>query len=123
VGVPVPTGGVGLPGGESVNIRDDADVQVSAKSANGFYVAVNNADPSNDEASNMFGEFATEGGLATIEQLAVAAFGAAVAAPVALGAFLVGQLVSLFTPSKLTREIFIRGQLSDGTPITYCLLV
>ncbi len=121
--VPVPTGGVGLPGGETVVVKDDADVQVSSNTANGFYVAVNNADPSNDEAAHLFGEFATEAGLEGIGAMAVAAFGAAVAGPVAIGAFLIGQLVSLLTPSNLTREIFIRGQLNDGTPITYCLLV
>ena len=121
--VPVPSGAVGLGSGETVMVRDDADVQVSSRSDNGFYVAVNNADPSNDEASHLFGEFATEVGLKSIEGLAVAAFGAAVSAPIAIGAFLIGQLVSLLTPSNLTHEIFIRGQLNDGTPVTYCLLI
>jgi hypothetical protein len=121
--VPVPAGGVGLPSGETIDIREDADVQASSKSASGFYVAINNAAPANDEAERLFGEFATESGLEAIGALAVSAFGAAVATPIAVGAFLVGELVSLFTPSNLTREIFIRGQLNDGTPITYCLLV
>ncbi|EEA01125.1 hypothetical protein BH160DRAFT_3559 [Burkholderia sp. H160] len=122
--VPVPSGAVGLGTGETVTIRDDADVQVSSKSGNGFYVVVNNADPSNDEASHLFGELATEVGLKSIEELAGAAFGAAVvSAPIAIGVFLIGQLVSLLTPSNLTREIFIRGQLNDGTPVTYCLLI
>jgi hypothetical protein len=120
--VPVPSGGVGLPSGETIDVRGDADVQVSSKSNNGFYVALNNAEPSNDEAEHLFAEFATEGGLEGIALLAVAAFGAAVATPFAVGAFLIGQLVSVLTPSDLTREIFIRGQLSDGTPITYCIL-
>ncbi|WP_368622182.1 hypothetical protein [Paraburkholderia sp. BR13444] len=121
--VPVPSGAVGLNTGETVTIHDDAEVQVSSKLDNGFYVVVNNADPSNDEASHLFGELATEVGLKSIEGLAVAAFGAAVSAPVAIGVFLIGQLVSLLTPSNLTREIFIRGQLNDGTPVTYCLLI
>ena len=107
----------------AVIVRDDADVRVSPKANNGFYVAINNAEPSNDEASHLFGEIVTEGGLEAVGTLAVAAFGVAVAAPVAIGAFVVGQLVSLLTPSKLTREIFVRGELNDGTPITYCLLI
>jgi len=32
--------------------------------------------------------------------------------------------VSLFTTSKLTRGVLIRGALqSDNTPVTYCLLL
>lgn len=120
--VPVPSGGVGLAGGETIDVREDAEVQVSSKSNNGFYVAINNADPSNDEAEHVFADFATEAGIETVGKLAVAAFGAAVAGPIAVGAFMIGQLVSLLTPSNLTREIFIRGQLNDGTPITYCIL-
>jgi hypothetical protein len=120
--VPVPSGDVGLPSGETIDVRHDADVQVSSRSNNGFYVAVNNADPYNDEAEHLFAEFATENGIEMVGRLAVAAFGAAAAEPVAIGAFLIGELVSLLTPSNLTREIFIRGQLNDGTPITYCLL-
>jgi hypothetical protein len=121
--VPVPSGGIGLDTGVTIIVRDDADVQVSSTSDGGFYVEVNNAGPSNDEASHLFGELGTEAGVKTIETMVVEAFGLAVATPVAVGAFLIGQLVSLLTPSKLTREIFIRGQLNDGTRITYCLLV
>ena len=122
IDVPVPTGGVGLASGETIVINDGADVQVSSKTSSGFYVAVNNADPSNNEALNLFGEFGTEAGLETIGALAVTAFGVATTWPITLGTFLVGQLVSLLTPSNLTREIFIRSQLSDGTQITYCIL-
>ena len=121
--VPVPSGGIGLDTGDLVIIRDDADVQVSSGEEGGFYVVVNNAEPSNTEASHLFGELASDVGLKTIGIKAVEAFGLAVATPVAVGEFLIGQLVSLLTPSKLTREIFIRGQLNDGTSVTYCLLL
>jgi hypothetical protein len=121
--IPIPVGGVGLPSGEDVDVSPDAAVSISANSGAGYYIAVNNADPSNDEATELFGELATETGLTTIETLAVAAFGAVVATPVAIAAFAVGQLVALLTPSQLTREIFIRATLDDGTRLTYCLLV
>jgi hypothetical protein len=121
--IPIPVGGVGLASGEEIDVHADAPVSISSGGEGGYYVAINNADPSNDEAAELFGELATETGLKTIETLAVAAFGAAVAAPVAIAAFAIGQLVALFTPSKLTREIFIRATLEDGTRITYCILV
>ena len=121
--IPVPSGGLGLSSG-LVDIRNDAEVQIHPKSDNGYYVVVNNADPSNDEANNLFSEFTVEGAITTLEHLASQAFqelpelvfkGAGLAA---------GVLVSLFTASKLTSEVFIRATLpDDGTPITYCLLL
>ena len=121
--IPVPSGGIGLSGGGSAVIRDDAEVQISV-SDNGYYVVVNNADPSNNEARDLFGELTVEGAITTIERLASAAFDE-VPELIFRGAGLVaGVLVSLFTSSKLTQEVFIRSSLpEDGTPVTYCLLL
>jgi hypothetical protein len=121
--IPVPVGGLGLASG-AVDIRGDADVQVHPRSENGFYVVLNNADPSNDEAQDLFSELSVEGAFTTLEHLATEAF-AEVPKLLFKGAGLIaGVLVSLFTTSKLTREVFIRGTLeSDQTPVTYCLLL
>jgi|SRR5215469_8339067 len=121
--IPVPAGGVGLADGSMVTIRNDADVQISAKSDNGYYVVVNNADPSNDEASSLFAEFTVEGAIKTLEDLATKAFAAGSQIAFEAAGLVAGVLVSLFTSSKLTNEVFIRSTLSDGTPVTYCLLV
>ncbi len=122
VEIPVPAGGIGL-GGPEVEIRDDAQIQIHV-SDSGYYVVVNNADPANEEAASIFEELTVEGAITTIEHLATKAF-STVPELLFKGAGLVaGVLVSLFTTSKLTREIFIRSNLADGeTPITYCLLV
>jgi hypothetical protein len=120
--IPVPAGGIGLCDGD-ITIRDDAPVQVHPRSANGWYVVLDNTDASNDEASDLFSELTTEGAITTLEHLAAEAF--STVAPIVFRAtgLLAGVLVSVFTPSKLTQEVFIRGTLQDDTSITYCLLL
>ena len=59
VDIPVPAGGIGLSTG-MVTIRDDADVSIQV-SDNGYCVAVNNAEPSNDEAAELFEHFTVRG--------------------------------------------------------------
>ena len=121
--IPVPAGGIGLSGGMA-EIRDDAQVQISPKSDNGYYVVVNNADPSNDEAADLFSELTVEGAITQLEHLATAAFAEAPTIVFKGLGLAAGVLVSLFTTSKITQEVFIRTTLpDDGTPITYCLLL
>jgi hypothetical protein len=121
--IPVPVGGVGLAGGELVTIRQDADVSIQCND-NAYYVTVNNADPSNDEASNLFTELTTEGAITTLEHLASDAFAAAPTIAFRALGLAAGVLVSLFTSSNLTREVFIRADLPDNAGhVTYCLLV
>ncbi len=121
--IPVPAGGIGLSGGMA-EIRDDAQEQISPKSDNGYYVVVNNADPSNDEAADLFSELTVEGAITQLEHLATAAFAEAPTIVFKGLGLAAGVLVSLFTTSKITQEVFIRTTLSeDGTPITYCLLL
>ncbi len=120
--IPVPVGGLGLADG-GVEIREDAEVQVH-RSQSGYYVAVNNADSSNDEAERIFIELSVEGAFSTLEHLASNAFRAMPELVFKGAGLIAGALVSLFTTSKLTREVFIRAQLEgDGTPVTYCLLL
>jgi len=122
--IPVPAGGVALPDGQTAVIRDDAEVQVHPKSDNGYYVVVNNADPSNDEASGLFTELTVEGAISKLEHLASEAFEAVPEMAFKAVGLVAGVLVSLFTSSKLTNEVFIRCSLpDDGTPVTYCLLL
>ena len=120
--IPVPAGGLGLASG-MVEIRDDADVQVQV-SANGYYVVVNNAEPSNDEAAELFSHFTVEGAITTLEHLAAEAFAEAPKLLFKGAGLVAGVLVSLFTSSQLTQEVFIRGTLPDsGAAVTYCLLI
>ena len=51
-------------------IRDDAKITVSAKQANGYYVAIYNGPPdSSQDLTDFLGELLTEASLATIETL------------------------------------------------------
>lgn len=129
VEIPVPVGGLGLADGTSVIIREDADVQIAVSETGGYYVTVNNTDPANDEASDLFGELAGEAGIAALEHLAAKAL-EEVVPKIAFSAagLLASILVSLFTSSNLTREVFIRGSLDTGEPVstppvTYALLL
>jgi hypothetical protein len=118
--IPVPAGGLGLADG-MLEIRDDAQVQISSSNS-GFYVVVNNTDPSNDEAADLFGELTVETAITKLEHLAAEAFSEAPELLFKGAGLLAGVLVSVFTSSKLTREIFIRAKLNDETPVTYCIL-
>ena len=60
-----------------VIIRDDAEVQIHPQSDSGYYVVVNNANPSNDEATELFAEFTVETAISTLERLATKIFQAA----------------------------------------------
>jgi hypothetical protein len=124
--IPVPAGGVGgvrQQNGQPAEIRDDAEVQISVSDA-GYYVVVNNAEPSNDEAADLFTELTVEGSITTLEQLATKAFEEVPELLFEGAGLFAGVLVSLFTTSKITQEIFIRATLADtNTKVTYCLLV
>lgn len=120
--IPVPVGGLGLASG-TVEIREDVQIQVHPRSGNGYYVVVNNSEPSNVEAGDVFAELSVEGAITALEQLATQAFRATPELFFKGAGLVAGVLVSLFTASRLTREVFIRAQLVDGTPITYCLLL
>jgi hypothetical protein len=121
--IPVPMGGLGLADG-AAEIREDAKVQVHPRSQNGYYVVVNNADPANDEAEHVFTELTVEGAITTVEHLASQAFRGVPPLLFKGAGLIAGVLVSLFTSTQLTREVFIRVQLEgDGTPVTYCLLI
>jgi hypothetical protein len=84
---------------------------------------VNNADPSNNEAADLFSEFTVEGAITTLERLASQAFAAVPQIALRALGLIAGVLVNVFTSSKLTQEVFIRAALEDGTPVTYCLLL
>ena len=111
-----------------MTIRDDASVQIAVNDSGAYYVTVNNADPSNSEAQDLFGELASEGGITTLEHLASTAFSAVSEIAFTAAGLITGVLVSVFTSSQLTREVFIRtsldtGQPVDTPPVTYALLI
>ncbi|MBS0243965.1 MAG: hypothetical protein JSS20_17465 [Proteobacteria bacterium] len=118
--LPVPSGGIGgiaTPGGEGY-IRDDAEVQISLYGA-GYYIVVDSTQPGNtevDEIKHMAKE--------ALEAVAEHAFESAIAAPAVLsiGAEVAGVLASLLTTSKLTTEVFVRGDY-QGVPLKYCILL
>lgn len=121
--IPVPSGGIGLSNGREVEIRTDAQVEIQT-SGDGYYVVVNNSDPANEEAVDLFDELATEGAIKTIETLAEKAFAEVPEMVIEGAGFFTGVLVSVFTSSKLTEEVFIRATLSDSEiQVTYCLLL
>jgi hypothetical protein len=125
--IPVPVGGLGLANG-SVLIRDDANVQITTSDDGSYYVAVNNAAPSNEEAHALFQELTGEHAITAIERLATNAFEEVPEIVFRGVGLLAGVLASLFTSSNLTNEIFIRtsldmGQPVDGPPVTYAILV
>jgi hypothetical protein len=122
VNILVPSGGVGLASGELVTVRSDASVSIQVSDA-GYYVTVNNADPSNNEAADLFTELTVEGAIASLEKLATQAFATAPQIAFRAIGLSASVLVSIFTSSKLTREIFIRGDLPDNAGhVTYCVL-
>jgi hypothetical protein len=125
--IPVPVGGLGLPSG-AVIVSEDAEVQIAPTSTGGFQVVINNTDPSNNEAANLFAEFTQETAIARLEQLAAEAFAASETIAISALGLIGGVLATLITPSKLTREVIIRATLEmpqpvDGPPVTYLLLV
>jgi len=130
--IPVPVGGIGIPG-RAVNIREDAAVQISVRTNEdgqtiGYYVVVNNAEESNDEAGRLFGELGQEAAITTLERLATTALGLGASLGIRILGGVAGVIASVFSPSNLTKEIFIRAEIDNGTgtdspPVTYCLLV
>jgi hypothetical protein len=121
--IPTPVGGLGLSDG-AVDISLDAEVQIHPPSEKGFYVVINNDDPSNQEASDLFAELSKEGAIHTLENLATNAFAKLPEIAIEAAGLIAGVLVSLFTSSRITRELFVRAQLEDdGTAVTYCLFV
>jgi hypothetical protein len=101
-------------------IRDDAKITVSAKQANGYYVAIYNGPPdSSQDLTDFLGELLTEASLTTIETLF---------ADTAAGGVLsflggpVGALISVFTSTPTLNEQFVRANLDDGTQVTYAVL-
>jgi len=126
--IPVPVGGIGLPDGSSAITRDNADVNILIKDDGSYYVAVDNADPSNNEAQGLFGDLAGHAGIAKLEQMAADAFSKATHFPFRFVGLALSVLVSVFTSTQLTQEIFIRSSLDmgtpvDGPPVTYVLLI
>lgn len=123
--IPIPVGGiggVGLVDGHLADIRDDAEIQISV-SENGYYVLVNNLQESNHDIDHLMQEVAVEGAITHIERLATQAFSTIPHIAIKAFGLFAGILVSLTTTSKLTKEVFIRATLADGSNVTYCLLL
>lgn len=120
VQIPVPSGAVGgvyNEHGGDVSIHPQAPVRISANNG-GYYVVVNNTPPANGEASDLFDNLTAESLEYLLERALVRG------APVAfrMGLAVAGLLADVFTASRITREIFIRGEY-QGVPVQYCLLV
>ena len=131
--LPVPVGGLGLPDGGSVDIAEGAQVQTIVNydgqgNVIGYYVAINNDTDSESEASKLFEEVSVEGAITQLEHMATEAFSEIAPFAFKAAGLTLGVLVSVFTSSHLTREVYIRttldtGNNTDGPPITYCLLL
>jgi hypothetical protein len=101
-------------------IRDDAQVTVGPKQANGYYVAIYNGPPdSSQNLADFLGELLTEASLAKLEIMFAETAAAGVIKFLALP---VGVVISLLTSTPTLNEQFIRAKLDDGTQITYAVL-
>lgn len=118
--IPVPSGslgGVTTPSGGEAWISDTAAVQISTMGG-GYYVVINCAPPANDEARALFEDLTGE----AVQELAERVLVSGASFAFEAGLFFGGILASVLTTSRLTREVFIRGDY-QGVPITYCILL
>ena len=118
--IPVPSGevaGVTDAHGVQAVIPDDAAVQIS-QVGNGYYVVMNCAPPENNEA----GEIAEDLAKGMLEEALEQAFLATAPKVLKAGLSVLGIAADVLTTSKLTREVFIRGEY-QGVPLKYCVLL
>ncbi|NOK12288.1 hypothetical protein [Corallococcus exercitus] len=118
--IPVPTGAIGGiydAHGREVWISEKANAQAFPY-GNGYQVVVNSAPTANSEAEELFTALRDESLQTLVEDVLM------YAAPKVLkiGLSVLGVVGDVLTTSRLTHEIFIRGEY-DGVPVTYCLLV
>jgi hypothetical protein len=100
-------------------IRDDAQITVSARQKNGYYVNIYNGPPNPpSEVDDIINEVLTEAGMKAIEKALLV--GAPGVLEFAVGA--AGVLASVLTTSPLLKENFYRGTMDDGTQVTYAVL-
>ncbi|MEV5959067.1 hypothetical protein AB0M11_35925 [Streptomyces sp. NPDC051987] len=100
-------------------IRDDAQISVSARQDNGYYVTIYNGPPDPPSDVNDFiNDLLTEAGMKAIEDALLDG------APAVLGflASAAGVLASVLTTSPLLNEQLFRGVMDDGTNVTYVVL-
>ncbi|MFI9772207.1 hypothetical protein ACIHJG_35895 [Streptomyces sp. NPDC052415] len=101
-------------------IRDDAQITVSARHRNGYYVTIYNGPPDRpSEVDDVINELFTEAGLKEIEN--ALGFGAAPAILRFVGSA-AGVLASVLTTSPLLNEQLFRGAMDDGRRVTYMVL-
>lgn len=101
-------------------IRDDAQVTVSARQANGYYVTIYNGPPdSSPDLTDFLAELLTEASIARLEQMFAETAAGGLIAFLALP---VGVLISLLTSTPTLNEQYIRAKLDDGTQVTYAVL-
>lgn len=120
VQIPVPSGGIGgayTEHGTEIWIHPEAPVRISAHNG-GYYIVVNSAPPANGEASDLFEDLTVE----SLEYLIERALAHGAPAVFKMGLSVAGLLADVLTTTRLTREIFIRGEY-QGIPVQYCLLL
>ncbi|WP_261719856.1 hypothetical protein [Streptomyces sp. FZ201] len=101
-------------------IRDDAQITVSARQGNGYYVTIYNGPPDRpSEVDDVISELLTEAGMKEIED--ALGFGAAPAI-LRYVSSAAGVLASVLTTSPLLNEQLFRGAMDDGTAVTYMVL-
>ncbi|MGW2723415.1 hypothetical protein [Streptomyces sp. NPDC001492] len=101
-------------------IRDDAQISVSARQENGYYVTIYNGPPDRPSGvDDVINDLLTEAGRKEIED----ALGFS-AAPAILRYVnsVAGVLASVLTTSPLLNEQLFRGVMDDGTAVTYMVL-
>jgi hypothetical protein len=116
--IPVPSGDFTLPSGETIFISENASVQVFFREG-GYFVGIDSLDHSDGVVEEFLAELAQEAAMAELERLWSSVL-SKTALFAAKGGFVI---LSLLNPSPIGREIFIKGELLDGIPITYCIVI
>ena len=110
-----------LPQGNPV--REDAQVTVNPRNAQGYYVVIYNGAPeANGEAAHIIGELLTETAITHLEHLLAHAVTTGAKAFVKFGGLIFSVAVSSLNPSSILKESRFRGYLEDQTPISYVVL-
>lgn len=100
-------------------IRDDATITVNPRQQNGYYVTIYNGPPNPPSAVlERIKDLASEAGLDLIEEAILK--GAPQVLKFGLG--FLGIAASVLTTSPILAERYFRGDMEDGTPVTYVVL-
>lgn len=112
--IPIPTAAGGKP------IRDDAQITVSPRGQNGYYVSIYNGapNPPSTEVKDFLDEVLSEAHQQALEMALLESAPAVLEFSLAAA----GVLASVLTTSPILAEDCYRGTMEDGVNVTYVVL-